>query len=58
MLKKIIVNIIFIVFLLSMVLASWRIGYYMGGKDELKRIKRMINIPVEQEKKKTMLVRV
>ena len=58
MLKKIIVNIIFIVFLLSMVLASWRIGYYMGGKDELKRIRRMIHTPVEKIEKKTMLVRV
>ena len=58
MLKKIIVNIIFIVFLLSMVLASWRIGYYMGGKDELKRIKRMISTPVEKIEKKPMLVRV
>ena len=47
--KKIVANIVLAVVLLSTVLISWRVGYSMGGKDEIKRMQMMFKVIIEQE---------
>ena len=50
--KKIMIYCVSVVVLLAVVLGSWRIGYSMGGKDELKRIQMQFKEAIDKEKTK------